>query len=60
MELTKEYAERLKELAGELSTATDNLFGFGEGRTSASSQVSEAEMAYVGRVKHLIGYIDAL
>jgi hypothetical protein len=60
MEITKEYAERLKELAGELDKATDNLFRFEEGRISTSSQVSEAEIAYVSKVKYLIGYIDAL
>ena len=60
MVIDDKWAARLKELADDLNKSTNELFGFEEARGNVSRQVSEAEMLYVSKIKHFIGYIDSL
>ena len=60
MVIKDEWGERLIELADNIDQLTNDLFGFGGARANVSRQVSEAEMVYISKVKHLIGYIHSL
>jgi hypothetical protein len=58
--ITKEYIESLQKQIGDLQLDCMKLFNIGTGEKNVSSQRTNLEMMFYGKILHLKGFVEVL